>query len=599
MRLMRVSRLMLATLRDIPADAEITSHQLLLRGGFIKRVASGIYAYMPLMWRVLQKITSIVQQEMNAAGCLQTLLPQLHPSELWKESGRWQGYTAGEGIMFNLKDRQGKELGLGPTHEEVITSIAREIISSYKQLPVSFYQIQTKFRDEIRPRFGLMRSREFIMKDAYSFHRTEKDLKEKYNKMDEAYKRIFEGCGLNTVAVEADSGAIGGGASQEFMILADSGEDSILTSQDGLYSANLEKAISIPKKPLELDGKDTYIIQTTNQKSIEEVCSNNKLDPSQILKVVAMLAITQEGKIQPLLLTIRGDQDINETKLTNAIETELKQNILSLKQITKDGLISQGLSSNWPFGSLAPDLSDDLLINAKTWERNFLRLVDNSAAELKSFVCGSNSIDKHRKFMDWEKLGGLPKKVDIRNSKAGDSCVHDPDQKLLERRGIEIGHIFQLGKKYSNALNATFTNEQGIEESFWMGCYGIGISRLAQAAVEQHHDESGIVWPIEIAPFEVIVVIANINDSNQQKLGEKIYQELIKEGVDTLLDDRPERAGVKFKDADLIGIPWRVVVGRDAASDKVELVNRANKQTSILSSQAAKDALYRDISNKS
>ncbi len=592
---MRVSRLMLVTLRDVPAEAEITSHQLLVRGGYIRRVSAGIYAYMPLMWRVLNKITKIVQQEMDTAGGLQTLLPQLQPADLWERSGRWKAYTEGEGIMFHLKDRQGRELGLGPTHEEIITKLVGETISSYRQLPINLYQIQTKFRDEIRPRFGLMRSREFIMKDAYSFHANEADLKATYNKMKVAYQQIFSKCGLIAVAVDADSGAIGGAASQEFMVTADSGEDLILTSADGKYSANQEKAVSKAAEPLLLKGDEPSVINTPGQKSVEELCSKQLLNPSQIVKVLAMLALIEDGKEQPLLISIRGDQELNEVKLINALTNQIGKLVIGINSITQDQLHSQGLR-NWPLGSLGPDLEDSYLNGASSWNNEFLRLSDHTAAELNCFVCGANEIDKHRNHMNWSLLGGVPRKFDLRKAKDGDFSLHNPNQKLQETRGIEVGHIFQLGRKYSKALESSFTNEAGKPEPFWMGCYGIGISRMAQAAVEQHHDEAGICWPIAIAPFQVIVVIANIKDASQKVLGEKLYQALQTNSIEVLLDDRPERAGVKFKDADLIGIPWRVVVGRDAESGKVELIKRSNKEVQLLSSEEAIEALIRKIS---
>tara|TARA_Y100001968_G_scaffold310906_1_gene332297 strand:- start:495 stop:2273 length:1779 start_codon:yes stop_codon:yes gene_type:complete len=586
---------MLATLRDVPAEAEIISHQLLLRGGFIKKVTAGIYAYMPLMWRVLEKVTRIVQEEMNAKGCLQTLLPQLHPAELWERSGRWQGYTAGEGIMFNLKDRQNRELGLGPTHEEVITTIADEILISYKQLPVNLYQIQTKFRDEIRPRFGLMRSREFIMKDGYSFHSNEIELKSTYEEMNDAYKKIFKRCGLKTVAVDADSGAIGGAASQEFMVTANSGEDLILISSDEIYSANQEKAISIPVEAIPLKTKEASLINTPNQKSIKELCLNQGIEPSQIIKVLLLLARIESEKYQPLLISIRGDQELNEVKLVNALTKHLEKSIIDITPLTNDHLNFQGLKSI-PFGSLGPDLSDSFLKTAKEWNDKFLRFADYTAGELESFVCGANKKDQHRIGMNWSLLGGVPKQIDIRKAKAGDKCIHDKSQTLKEKRGIEVGHIFQLGCKYSKSLGASFTNEQGVEKPFWMGCYGIGVSRLAQAAVEQSHDENGIIWPLAIAPYEVIIVIANTKDSDQTALGEKIYQELKEQGVDVLLDDRNDRAGSKFKDSDLIGIPWRVVAGRDSSSGKVELFERSSRNSQLIKSETAIDTLLKAIS---
>ena len=578
---MRVSRLLLVTLRDVPAEAEITSHQLLLRAGYIRRVGSGIYAYLPLMWKVLQKITAVVREEMNRAGAQETLLPQLHPAELWQKSGRWQGYTAGEGIMFHLEDRQGRELGLGPTHEEVITSLAGELLRSYRQLPVNLYQIQTKFRDEIRPRFGLMRGREFIMKDAYSFHASEADLRETYGVMDQAYRRIFERCGLDAVPVDADSGAIGGAASQEFMVTADAGEDLILISDDGQYAANQEKAVSIPSTASPLPDGPEESIPTPGLGSIESLCDAKGWDPSQVVKVLLFVATLDDETLQPLLVSLRGDQELNPTKVVNAVSRTLNKGVLDCRPITPEDNNRQQIDP-LPFGSIGPDLSDDVLKGAKTWEPTFLRLADETASELGSFICGANTPDLHRFNTSWTAIGQKPTSLDLRNARAGDVCQHNAESRLTEKRGIEVGHIFQLGRKYSEAMESRFTNENGKTEPFWMGCYGIGVSRLAQAAVEQHHDDSGICWPTAIAPFEAIVVVANIQDETQAQLGEALYSELQNAGVDVLLDDRKERAGVKFKDADLIGIPWRIVVGRDASEGTVELVCRSSREVQKL-----------------
>ena len=588
---------MLTTLRDVPAEAEIISHQLLIRGGFIKRVTSGIYAYMPLMWKVLQKITTIVQEEMDKKDCLQTLLPQLHPSDLWQESGRWQGYTAGEGIMFHLKDRQNKELGLGPTHEEVITKIVGETLHSYKQLPITLYQIQTKFRDEIRPRFGLMRSREFIMKDAYSFHKDEQSLKLTYKEMDDAYKKIFSRCGLKTVCVDADSGAIGGSASQEFMVTAESGEDCILISSDGSYAANQEKAISKYSKPITNNFKVSKIIETPNQNSIKELCQKQDLHPSQVVKVILMIAILESDIKQPILISLRGDQELNEVKLINSITKELNKEVIEVYSISNNELSIEGLKP-LPFGSIGPDLNDSVLKDSLTWNKKFIRIADFSVSDLKDFVCGANQINKHRVGINWSSIGGLPSSFDLRKSVSGDKCIHDENQVLKECRGIEVGHIFQLGCKYSKKLNAMFTNEKGIQEAFWMGCYGIGVSRLAQASIEQNNDDSGIIWPLAISPYEVIITIANVQDEHQKNLGEELYKILMKNKADVLIDDRNERAGIKFKDADLIGIPWRIVVGRDAINRKVELFERATKRTILIDSDKAINQLLKEINTQ-
>ncbi len=582
---MRVSRLSLVTLRNVPADAEIPSHQLLVRGGYIRRVGPGIYAYLPLMWRVLRKISTIVRDELDSLGALETLLPQLQPAEPWERSGRWQGYTAGEGIMFHLEDRQGRRVSLGPTHEEVVTELAGELLRSYKQLPVTLYQIQTKFRDEIRPRFGLMRSREFIMKDAYSFHADEADLEQTYALMAGAYARIFKRCGLNAVGVDADSGAIGGAASQEFMVMANAGEDLILSTPDGSYAANQEKAVSHPCPAEALPPGEERSLDTPGQATIEDLCSANDLSPSQTVKVLVLLARLDDGREQPLLVSLRGDQELNDVKLTNAVTQRMGSSALEIAPINPEQLRKQGLAS-LPFGSIGPDLADSTLKESRSWETRFERLADPTALDLERFVCGANNADQHRWGATWS---SMPAQIqaDLRNARAGDRSLHNQEQILEERRGIEVGHIFQLGSKYSDALEARFTDKEGKQASLLMGCYGIGISRLAQAAVEQHHDDAGICWPVSIAPFQVIVVVANVQDATQLALGESLYGSLQSAGVDALLDDRSERAGVKFKDADLIGIPWRVVVGREAEAGRVEVVERSTRSNSTMSHQDA------------
>ena len=569
---MRVSRLMLVTLRDDPAEAEIPSHKLLLRAGYIRRLGSGIYAYLPLLWRVLQKISAIVRQEMDATGALETLLPQLQPADLWQRSGRWAGYTAGEGIMFHLEDRQGRELGLGPTHEEAITALAADLLRSYRQLPVNLYQIQTKFRDEIRPRFGLMRGREFIMKDAYSFHADETSLHKTYAAMDGAYRRIFRRCGLKAVAVEADSGAIGGSASQEFMVTADAGEDLILTSTDGRYAANQERAVSLPAAPVALPGGlrrggSGDLLPTPGQTTIEQLVAAHGFDASQLVKVLLLLARFEDGHRQPLLISLRGDQQLNEVKLANAVSTRLAGShgvLLGIDPLSSELVAelnrSQGRAidlASIALGYLGPDLEDEVLTAAHPslvlkgrestagsadvaalpqpprphLSTSFLRLTDPTAADLTAFVCGANKVGKHRIGASWSGLELRPEVVDLRAAQPGDRCLHDPSQTLAAARGIEVGHIFQLGRKYSDAMEARFTNEKGTEESLWMGCYGIGVSRLAQAAVEQNHDANGIRWPLAIAPFEVIVVSASAQDPQQVSLAEEIYNRLGSAGV--------------------------------------------------------------------
>lgn len=572
---MRVSRLLLVTLRDDPAEAEIISHKLLLRAGFIRRVSAGIYAYLPLMWRVLQKISAVVREEMDGVGGLETLLPQLQPAELWQRSGRWAGYTAGEGIMFHLHDRQGRELGLGPTHEEVVTSLAADLLRSYRQLPVCLYQVQTKFRDEIRPRFGLMRGREFIMKDAYSFHSDEESLRQTYGLMDGAYRRIFQRCGLRTVAVEADSGSIGGSASQEFMVTAEAGEDLILASPDGAFAANLERAVSLPEDAVPFPVGPCSEVSTPDQTTIADLCQANGFHPSQIVKVLLLVARFAEGAPHPVLVSLRGDQQLNAVKLSNVLQkrVEGQGSLLQLVPMEPAHLEAEGLSP-LPFGSLGPHLDDAAFAGAKTWSPTLLRFADATAADLPLFVCGANRKDRHLVGASWGDLTPAPPVVDLREAQRGDRCLHDPTQRLDTARGIEVGHIFQLGQKYSQAMGATFTTEEGEERPFWMGCYGIGVSRLAQAAVEQLHDSQGLCWPVSIAPFEVMVIIASSQDATQVAVAEGLYDALCAGSLEALLDDRQERAGVKFKDADLLGIPYRVVVGRGAAAGTVEVVTR-------------------------
>ena len=584
---MRLSQMLFVTLREDPAEAEIPSHKLLVRAGYIRRIGSGVYAYLPLMWRVLQKVSQIVREEMNATGAQECLLPQIQPAELWRESGRWDTYTKAEGIMFSLKDRQERELGLGPTHEEVITAIARDTIRSYRQLPQHLYQIQTKFRDEI-PRFGLMRGREFIMKDGYSFNADEESLRKTYQDMYQAYSNMLRRCGLAFRAVQADSGAIGGAESQEFMVLADAGEDEVLYTDDGKYAANVEKAVSLPadSKPSPFTTYEKR--ETPGTETIEKLCQFLKCSPTQVVKNVLYQAVYDNGMNVLVLVSIRGDREVNEVKLQNEL-TKLApeygaKNLLTLAVPdvkTQQKWAAQPL----PLGYIAPDLADtyirandrDVTYNVST---KFLRLVDKTVVDLKNFVTGANESSYHVVAANWGKQFQLPKQVvDVNKARSGDRAIHDSNQILKSARGIEIGHIFQLGTKYSKAMGATYTNEQGEEVPLVMGCYGVGVSRLAQAAVEQSYDKDGIIWPVAIAPYQAIICIPNIADPQQVQAAEKLYQRLHQAGIETLLDDRNERAGVKFKDADLIGIPYRIVTGRSLANGKVEVVLRRNHQS--------------------
>ncbi|BAY26578.1 prolyl-tRNA synthetase [Calothrix sp. NIES-2100] len=580
---MRLSQMLFVTLRDDPADAEIPSHKLLLRAGYIRRIGSGVYAYLPLMWRVLQKVSQIVREEMNATGAQECLLPQLQPADLWKESGRWDTYTKAEGIMFSLIDRREQQLGLGPTHEEVVTTIARDMIRSYRQLPLNLYQLQTKFRDEIRPRFGLMRGREFIMKDGYSFHVDEDSLKATYQDMYQAYSNMLRRSGLAFRAVDADSGAIGGSGSTEFMVLAEAGEDEVLYTEDGKYAANVEKAVSLPADAVTSQFTTHEKRDTPGTDTIETVCKFLNCSPSQVVKNVLYQTVYDNGKTVLVLISIRGDQEVNEVKLQNEL-TKLAPNY-GAKTIISLTVPNAEAQQTWaakslPLGYIAPDIADEYIKGDKQVHPKFLRFVDQTAVDLNNFVTGANETGYHVVGANWGEQFKLPELVvDIRKARPGDRAQHNPEQTLQSARGIEVGHIFQLGTKYSVAMGATYTNEQGEEKPLVMGCYGVGVSRLAQSAVEQSYDKDGIIWPVAIAPYHAIVTIPNIKDAQQVEIAEKLYRELNQAGIETLLDDRDERAGVKFKDADLIGIPYRIVTGRAIANGKVEVVERATRQS--------------------
>jgi prolyl-tRNA synthetase len=595
---MRLSQMLWVTLREDPAEAELTSHKLLLRAGYIRRVGAGLYVYLPLMWRVLQKISTIVREEMNDTGAQECLLTQLQPAELWQESGRWDTYTKAEGIMFALTDRANREVGLGPTHEEIITAIARDMIRSYRQLPQHLYQIQTKFRDEIRPRFGLMRGREFIMKDGYSFHSTEESLKETYSEMDRAYRKMFDRCGLKFRAVEADSGAIGGSGSQEFMVLAEAGEDDILFTEDSSYAANVEKAISIPPDALPSHFDKFEKVYTPKKGTIETVCKFLKCDPTQIVKQVLYQVVYDNGSTVLVLVSIRGDRDVNEVKLQNEL-TKLAANyggkaIINL-QVADAESQQKWAHSQLPVGFISPNLEDSYIDPTASVAPKFLRLADRTVTDLQNFVTGADEADYHVVGANWGQDFTLSTVVNLDKAKAGDRAVHDSSQILQTARGIEVGHIFQLGTKYSKAMKATFTNEQGEEMPLVMGCYGLGVSRLAQAAVEQSYDKDGIIWNKAIAPYHVIVTVPNVGDAKQMDVGERLYTALDAAGVEVLLDDRDERAGVKFKDADLVGIPYRVVTGKAIADGKVEIVNRATKVATLVEIESVVEYLQNEL----
>lgn len=559
---MRASQWFLATLKETPNDAEIVSHQLMLRTGMIRKLGSGLYTWMPLGLKVLRKVEQIVREEMNRINAVELLMPAVQPAELWQETGRWETFG---GQLLTMKDSNGREYCYGPTHEEVITDIMRNELQSYKQLPRSFYQIQTKFRDEIRPRFGVMRAREFIMKDAYSFHVNLESLQNTYKDMYQAYCRIFDRMGLKYRAVEADTGAIGGSASHEFQVLADAGEDLIFYSDTSDYAANIEQAISLkPAKSINQTNEAISLVDTPKQKTIAEVAQFMQIDSSSMVKTLIV-----RGKEHPLVaLVLRGDDELNEVK---AIKHPL---IHSPLQFIDEETIVKTLKA--PIGSLGPI---DLAIPV---------VVDHQALAMDSFVCGANQADKHYQFAAWDKDVKAYQEYDLRNVKDGDIS---PDGKgcLHSCRGIEVGHVFQLGDKYAKAMNASVINEQGQLETMMMGCYGLGITRVVAAAIEQHHDEQGIIWPANIAPFQVVIIPLNAHKSQAVKdQAAALYEQFCNAGIDVLLDDRNERAGALFADHDLIGVPHRLVVSdRNLEQNCVEYKSRATGETKSLALNTA------------
>jgi len=530
------------------------------------------------MWRVLQKVAQIVREEMNATEAQECLLPQLQPAELWQESGRWDTYTKAEGIMFALTDRQQRDLGLGPTHEEVITALAKDTIRSYRQLPLHLYQIQTKFRDEIRPRFGLMRGREFIMKDGYSFHTDEESLQKTYTEMYHTYSRILSRCGLEFRTVEADSGAIGGSGAQEFMVLAEAGEDEGLYVEGGQYAANVEKAVSIVPNAIPSPFSTREEKETPGTETIARLCEYLQCSPTQVVKNIIYEATYNTGITVLVICSIRGDREINEVKLQNELARSASnyqaQTVIALKVSQPP---NKWAAKSLPIGYIGPDLTDDYIDKDKSLHPQFLRLLDPTA-EINNFVTGANKTNYHIVGANWLDYQFRFARVDLQKAQAGDRSVSNPELVLKTTRGIEVGHIFQLGTKYSRAMFASIISEHGEEMPLCMGCYGLGVSRLAQAAGEQSYDKDGIIWPIAIAPYQAIVSIPNVGDAQQYEVGEKLYRELNEAGVETLLDDRNERAGVKFKDADLIGIPYRIVTGKLLKEGLVELVERSTRQ---------------------
>lgn len=534
---MRTSRLLLCTLKETPTDAEVVSHQLLLRAGMVRKLASGLYTWLPLGLRVLRKVEHIVREEMNRAGAQEVLMPVVQPAELWQESGRWAQYGP---ELLRLEDRHQRNFCLGPTHEEVITDLVRSEVNSYRQLPASFYQVQTKFRDEIRPRFGIMRAREFIMKDAYSFHLSEDCLQQTYDIMFQTYSRIFDLLGLDYRAVIADTGSIGGNASHEFHVLANAGEDDIAFSNNGDYAANVEMAEAVaPSQQRPPATAALTEVATPGARSIDQVSAMLDVAPSQTLKT---LIVTGDSEQVPLIaLAVRGDHSLNDIKAAklDGVATPLT--------LAEDSVIRAAIDCE-P-GSIGPK------------GLNMPLIVDRSAAVMADFICGANRDGYHLTGVNWERDCALTQVADLRDVVTGDQSP-DGNGQLVIKRGIEVGHIFQLGTKYSEALQATVQNEAGQNQVMTMGCYGIGVSRVVAAAIEQHHDDAGICWPTSIAPFELVIIPLNMHKSEAvANAAEKLYTQLCAAGYDVLLDDRKERPGVKFADMELIGIPHRIVIG--------------------------------------
>lgn len=550
---MRISKSYIKTLKETPKEAEIASHKLLLRAGMIKKLTSGVYTYLPLGLKALKKVENIVRREMDRAGAQEIFMPVLQPAELWKESGRWEVMGP---LMMKLQDRAKRDFVLGPTHEEVVTDVIRNDVASYKQLPLNLYQIQTKFRDEIRPRFGLMRGREFIMKDAYSFHATRESLDEEFDNMEATYKRIFSSCGLKFRPVEADSGAIGGSGSKEFHVLADSGEDEIIYCESCDYAANVETAVSKVFHAEKEELKAVELVDTPNVSKIEDVVEYLKVPVERTVKA---MMYRDMGTDQVYMVLIRGDYEVNETKLKNAVDA-IEVELLTDEQLEKLGLVKGFIG---PFGI---DLGDIKVV------------ADDTVLEITNHTAGGNKIDTHYINVNYGRDYKADIIKDVKTVKPGHVCEKCGGT-LASARGIEVGHIFKLGTKYSEKLEATFIDEKGVTHPIIMGCYGIGVSRTLASAIEQNNDEFGIVWPSAIAPYVVDVIPANMKDAGQVALAEELYNSLLDEGIDTILDDRDERPGFKFKDADLIGFPFKVICGKKAAEGIVELKIRKTGET--------------------
>ena len=549
---MKSSDFLISTVKEAPNDAKIISHQLMIRAGLISKLASGLYSYLPIGLKIIQKVEKIIREEMNRSMALELLMPVAQPAELWQESKRWEEYGP---ELLRFQDRHERDFCMGPTHEEVITNIAKQYIRSYKQLPINFYQIQTKFRDEIRPRFGVMRSREFIMKDAYSFHMDEESLGETYQVMHQTYCNIFDRLGLDYRPVLADSGAIGGDSSHEFHVLAESGEDAICFSDSSDYAANIERAETLPQGDPDAPAEELKIVKTPNVKTINDVCSLLNVNPESSIKTLVVVG----EKENLVALVLRGDHELNEVKASK-IEG-IKQ---PLQMADEDEVVKQ-LGCN--FGSIGV-VNLDIPI-----------FVDYAAACLSDFVCGANENDKHYTGVNWERDVKQITSCDLRNIVAGDPS---PDgQGFIEiKRGIEVGHIFQLGTKYSDSMSANVIGEDGRAVNMNMGCYGIGVTRIIAASIEQNHDDRGIIFPKAIAPFDLVIVPINYNKSSRvRELADQLYSDCQKNNIDVLLDDRKERPGIMFADSELLGIPHRFVISDTHADNgKIEYKSRAQSE---------------------
>ncbi|MBU9720356.1 MULTISPECIES: proline--tRNA ligase [Bacillaceae] len=540
---MKQSTFLAPTLRDVPSDADVKSHQLMLRAGLIRQSTSGVYSFLPLGLKALKKVENIIREEMDMAGAQELLMPAIQPAELWQESGRWEAYGP---ELMRLHDRHGREFALGPTHEEVITTLVRDDIRSYKKLPMTLYQIQNKFRDERRPRFGVLRSREFLMKDAYSFDTSVEALDESYQKMYDAYTTIFTRCGLDFRAVEADSGAIGGTDTHEFMVLSEIGEDTIAYSDQSDYAANIEiAAVNVTYEKSDEELSHLKLVETPGKKTIEDVANFLDVSKEKLIKSVLFMV---DG--EPVLVLVRGDHEVNDVKIKHLFEA-------TIVEMASDEEIKKWLQTVPGF------------IGPVNVQQEIKVIADHAVESIVNGVCGGNSVDKHYKNVNPGRDFQVASYGDLRNIQPGDPS---PDGKgtIMFKEGIEVGHVFKLGTKYSDAMGANFLDENGKNKPMVMGCYGIGVSRIVAAIIEQHHDDDGIVWPASVSPFDIHLIPVNMKQDDQRELAEELYVLLNKE-YDVLFDDRAERPGVKFKDADLFGFPVRLTIGKRASEGIIEM----------------------------